>query len=841
MKAKKTPQLRHMHTLKRKCLIIFLICILPLLASLSIHAQDLIERTQLGIPNVEQDQDPNALARKVASAMSHARSHEEISLFSLAKNGKATARSIEGSAVILQIDQTSIDQLVKNPKKSFSMTIPVDERSSVRLNLVRNKLFADGFEVTTSAAGNAGQRALGIFYHGTVEGDPTSIVALSVFEDRVDIFLDDGRGYYQITQQKNNEYLFYNARTTGDFGKWKCHNNARHSTFKEVRVQPTNSHGRSAMMGCVPVYVEADFSMFQREGANTTPYITSMMNQTVTIYASIGITIEMSELFVHTTADPWAGQELGAKLDNFGLVKGNAYNGRLAHLITAEDGGGVAWTDVLCAMQSGTDPSGPFGVSGATTATTPSTDDVITLAHELGHNFGSDHTQACVWNGNNTAIDGCVQPENGPNGETCDRPEPNCPAGGGTIMSYCNTPDPPLTTCTVNTTWHPQVQTLIINNWNTATQNCLNTACGGGGTPMGYTCADPFIINAAGTFMAPGPSQGNGAVDQMIATHANWYRFTPPMTGMIRIFTCGLANGGNNHNHIYLDATNCPTNTNNVMHTADRGCAADPDDPALGVLLENVPVTMGVPIYIEWDDAGGNTAAFTWTLEYMGGGAPCAVPTYAMDCSTDHINSFTFGAYSNQNTGCAAGLPNNLTDYKPQGPTVQAGQTYAVTCAAGTENQYYAVYIDFNNNGSFLDAGEFFNIGQAQANGNVMANVTIPANATAGTFSMRVRSAYNNGDTPLTQADGCQTQLDWGEIEEYNIVIQGDGNCPPTLAKNEMNIASGIYQASIQLTSSGTIGAGNNVTFRAGNNVELQNNFTAPLTSILEVKIEGCQ
>lgn len=57
---------------------------------------------------------------------------------------------------------------------------------------------------------------------------------------------------------------------------------------------------------------------------------------------------------------------------------------------------------------------------------------VLVMAHEFGHLFGSYHTHACAWNGNNTAIDGCVEPEN----NACSRPP--IPANGGTIMSYCH-------------------------------------------------------------------------------------------------------------------------------------------------------------------------------------------------------------------------------------------------------------------------------------------------------------------------------------------------------------------------------------------------------------------
>jgi hypothetical protein len=45
--------------------------------------------------------------------------------------------------------------------------------------------------------------------------------------------------------------------------------------------------------------------------------------------------------------------------------------------------------------------------------------------------MGSRHTHACVWNSNNTAIDGCARFVEG----TC--PIPNVPAAEGTIMSYC--------------------------------------------------------------------------------------------------------------------------------------------------------------------------------------------------------------------------------------------------------------------------------------------------------------------------------------------------------------------------------------------------------------------
>jgi subtilisin-like proprotein convertase family protein len=87
-------------------------------------------------------------------------------------------------------------------------------------------------------------------------------------------------------------------------------------------------------------------------------------------------------------------------------------------------------------------------------------------------------------------------------------------------------------------------------------------------------------------------------------------------------------------------------------------------------------------------------------------------------------------------------------------------------------------------------------------------------------------------------ANGDEGQLTGWALE---ICVSGGNPCPTNLPVNNNPIAGGTYQAGTQLTSSGSIGAGNNVTFRAGNNIELQPNFNVLPTAVFEAKIEGCQ
>src|SRR5690606_19303077 len=70
------------------------------------------------------------------------------------------------------------------------------------------------------------------------------------------------------------------------------------------------------------------------------------------------------------------------------------------------------------------------------------------IIHELGHVLGSNHTQSCVWNGNNTPIDNCgphyytvtnTNPFGTIDGANCyNSSNPILPTNGGTIMSYCH-------------------------------------------------------------------------------------------------------------------------------------------------------------------------------------------------------------------------------------------------------------------------------------------------------------------------------------------------------------------------------------------------------------------
>jgi hypothetical protein len=167
------------------------------------------------------------------------------------------------------------------------------------------------------------------------------------------------------------------------------------------------------------------------------------------------------------------------------------------------------------------------------------------------------------------------------------------------------------------------------------------------------------------------------------------------------------------------------------------------------------------------------TLAIIAVFSFMGTSANAqCLPTYGNQCTSgDYIDNLYFNTISNLATGCASPSANNYTDYSATiSTTVDMNQTYAMTCEPGpTWGQYYIALIDLNQNNDFSDAGEFFDIGYAPGAGSISNNITIPPTAFPGTTVLRVMCRF--GTAPLTQADICSATLDFGEVEDYELII----------------------------------------------------------------------
>ena len=120
----------------------------------------------------------------------------------------------------------------------------------------------------------------------------------------------------------------------------------------------------------------------------------------------------------------------------------------------------------------------------------------------------------------------------------------------------------------------------------------------------------------------------------------------------------------------------------------------------------------------------------------------------------------------------ASGKPSGYSDYLNISTTIERDASYDLTLQVNTDGNYATgsrVWIDWNQNCDFDDAGEEYTLGTAsnQVDGetsNSPLSILIPPDASLGQTVMRVSTRYNAYPT------SCQQNFD-GEVEDYTLNI----------------------------------------------------------------------
>ncbi|RYZ56349.1 MAG: hypothetical protein EOP49_00585, partial [Sphingobacteriales bacterium] len=212
---------------------------------------------------------------------------------------------------------------------------------------------------------------------------------------------------------------------------------------------------------------------------------------------------------------------------------------------------------------------------------------------------------------------------------------------------------------------------------------------------------------------------------------------------------------------------------------------------------------------------GGATDISNTLSITIGGPTDCyCIPVYTNNSGADIIKLVTLGTLNN-NTALAGNPAPSYVDYTTQQPgsigipDLEAGVTHPLSLSFGTDpNQYYGVWMDFNQDGIF-DATEYFTGTPANAgsNGTVTVNIAVPATAGLGTTRMRIRGGE---DDPMTASEACLEHA-WGETEDYLVNITPALTCNDTPSVAVIAGPSGACTGNnFTLLASGTTGVGIN-------------------------------
>lgn len=333
-------------------------------------------------------------------------------------------------AVYLEIQSAALEVLTVASPAYVEMALPTESGVALKLQLVPSWPYAESFDVACSN-GEVGMYDLGTHYQGVVEGDAESVVAISIFgEEMMGVIATNGQHYNlgKIENDTENTHILYSEDAFEIPKSFAC---ATDDAVHAFEAEPSEGSTERAS-NPVDVHMETDFSIFQNKGSvqNVVNYMGGLMNQVKALYANETITLAMSYLHVWNTVDPYTGPASSDYLTQFRSQKNGVFTGDIAQLVTLSNSlGGIAYVNVICYKPYAVG----FAAIQANYSNVPTYSwSVNAIAHELGHTLGSKHTHACVWNGNNTPIDGCgaVAGYN----EGCNGPIP----ASGTIMSYCH-------------------------------------------------------------------------------------------------------------------------------------------------------------------------------------------------------------------------------------------------------------------------------------------------------------------------------------------------------------------------------------------------------------------
>jgi len=447
--------------------------------------------------------------------------------------------SVLNDGVTFDLDKPAAANLMKDNVSFLTLSVPDSSGGTVDLELIKVDIFAPGFSLKTAAKTNESlEDALGVHYRGIVKGNERSLAAISIFKNEIMGFFSTEAGGNSVIgrlggDNPSNTHIVYADRDLKVTNNFSCDAKDPEAPVSESLLEaPPELPGQ-----CVRIYVEADFDLFQNKGSvtNTANYLTGLFNQSATLFANDGLPVSLSEIFVWNVQSPYAGLTTSIEfLNKFGEVR-TSFNGDFAHLVSLRPTGGIAWVNTFCSSASfrqaysGIDP---------TFQNVPTFSwSVFVFTHELGHSMGSQHTHACVWNGNNTAIDGCGPAAGFPFEGSCSGAP--VPSEGGTIMSYCHLL--PSTGVNFSLGFGPQPRNVIINSRDAAT--CL-AGCGPSQPPPNDNFANAQVIsNSSGTTSGTNIDATKESGEPNHAGNPGgksvWYRWQAPATGTATITTAG--------------------------------------------------------------------------------------------------------------------------------------------------------------------------------------------------------------------------------------------------------------------------------------------------------------
>ena len=180
-------------------------------------------------------------------------------------------------------------------------------------------------------------------------------------------------------------------------------------------------------------------------------------------------------------------------------------------------------------------------------------------------------------------------------------------------------------------------------------------------------------------------------------------------------------------------------------------------------------------------DAAGNTSASSNSVSVttLANASVSYCTSQGNSTADEKIGKVVFGTINNTSTGTAG-----YENFTAISTNTVRNATYTITITPSwTSTKYkegYAVWIDYNQDGDFLDAGEKVWTKAASTTTPVSGSIKIPTTALLGVTRMRVQMKYNAIPT------SCEA-FSYGQVEDYTINITSTARQEDEVTKNAIS------------------------------------------------------
>ena len=204
---------------------------------------------------------------------------------------------------------------------------------------------------------------------------------------------------------------------------------------------------------------------------------------------------------------------------------------------------------------------------------------------------------------------------------------------------------------------------------------------------------------------------------------------------------------------------------------------------------------IGSPTYFAWDNYEWFEAVPVQERFVVEGTVITNYCTASGGC-VEYISGVQVGSINNTGTSCSGGY----ADYTALSTNMEIGKSYTITVTNGFPSSLdrCGIWIDWNQDKDFDDAGEAITVNGTPGGGPYTATITPPDGAVLGNTRMRVRIVYNTTST----ACGASS---YGETEDYTInVMPAPAYCSASASCDEY--ISGVQVGSINNTGTSCSG-----------------------------------